>query len=387
MKKYIFLLLALPFHRGLSQSLSVSTCNTVAELNNPGYSKAVDLQEAMEQLVSRGIPGCVMAVYSHEGWWTSSAGLAKIEDQTVMQPCHLQYLQSISKTYLAAAVLKLVEQGKVYLEDPITHYLPKRISSQITQVEKISVRMIMNHTSGIPEYNQVPAYVSYLLQHPDHFFQPEDYLHYIRNKPLDFIPGSKYSYRNTNYLILSLIADQVTGDHAQFIRETIFKPLGLTQTFYRGSDGYLTYSNLVNTYWDRFSDGYIENVSSLQRTNVASLAGDDGIVTTPVEAVKFLKGLIEGKIISAATLGLMKQWVSDKKGNPTYGLGLDHATFVGYTGYGHSGGGLGAGCQLYYFPDKDVYIFVAINLGTVTESPLHKVSSKTIDSIYSILLK
>jgi len=386
MKKYFLLILALYSRLGLSQSLPVLNCNDPLENNNPNYSKAAELQKAMEQLVSHGIPGCAMAVYSQEGWWCSAAGLAKIEDQTAMQTCHLQYLQSISKTYLAVAVLKLMEQGKINLEDPITRYLPARVIHHIAQAEKISVRMVMNHTSGIPEYNQVPAYVSYLLQHPDHYFKPEDYLLYISKKPLDFVPGSKYSYRNTNYLILSLMVDNITEDHAQFIRETIFKPLGLSQTFYRGSEGYLTYLNLTNTYWDRFSDGIIENVSVLQRNNVASLAGDDGIVTTPAEAVKFLKGLMEGKLISAATLSTMKEWVNDRKGDPTYGLGLDHATFVGHTGLGHSGGGIGAGCQLYYFPDQEVYIFVAINLGTVTESPLHEVSTKTIDTIYNALL-
>jgi D-alanyl-D-alanine carboxypeptidase len=385
--KTLYLLLLLPLSLfSYAQQLPVTACETSDEKINLSYSRAAGLQNSMEELVKLGVPGSAMAVYSNEGWWTSAAGFAKIEDKTPMQVCHLQYLQSISKTYMAVAVLKLIEQGKMELNQPIANYLPEKINKYISTPEKITVEMLLNHTSGIPEYNSEPAYISYLLQHPDHYFAPEDYLKYIDRKPLTFAPGTKYSYRNTNYLLLALMADAITGDHAQFIREVIFKPLGLTNTFYRGDKGYLSYPTLVNSYWDRHADGIIENASLLQRNNVQSLVGDDGIVATPMDAVKFLKGLMEGKLISSDMLERMKSWAKDSKGNPTYGLGLDHATFIGHIGYGHSGGGIGAGCQLYYFPEKDVYIFTAINLGTVTESPLHVAAEKTIEKIYSVLL-
>lgn len=247
--------------------------------------------------------------------------------------------------------------------------------------------MLLNHTSGIPEYNSQPNYVAKLLQHPAYQFEPEDYLKYIDDKSLDFEPGSKYSYRNTNYVLLALIADAVTGDHATFLSETILKPLGLSNTFYRHESGYLNYPQLVNSYWDRYSNSIVENVSQMQRNNVASLIGDDGIVATPVDAVKFLRGLMEGQLLEAATLELMKTWVNDSQGKPTYGLGLDYALFNEEVAYGHSGGGLGAGCNLYYFPEQQVYVFIAINLGTVTESPIHKVAEKTIDKLYEVLLK
>jgi D-alanyl-D-alanine carboxypeptidase len=368
------------------QDLPILRCDAPAEAKQV-FSKAEDLNKAIEELTLQGVPGCAIAVYSDEGWWSAATGFAKIEDRTPMQTCHLQYLQSVSKTYMAVAILKLYEQGKISLDEPISRYLPDAQSRSFIGADKITIRMLLNHTSGIPEYNMAPAYVSYLLQHPDHIFAPTDYLKYIAGKPLDFAPGSKYSYRNTNYLVLALITDAITGDHAKFIAETIFTPLGLDHTFYRGQSGYVNYPELVNTYWDRHSDGVIENASQLQRNNVASLVGDDGIVTTPEEAVKFLKGLMEGKLISPATLDLMKTWVNDRKGNPTYGLGLDYATFLGHPAYGHSGGGIGAGCQLYYFPEKNIYVFTAINLGTVTDSPLHEAAGKTVDKIYGTLLK
>jgi D-alanyl-D-alanine carboxypeptidase len=368
------------------QDLNITPCTSSQEIN-PNYSKAKEIQQVIDQLVTEGIPGCALAIYSDEGWWTSSAGVAKIENSTPMQSCNLQYLQSVAKTYMAVGILKLYEQGKIDLQAPMTNYLPEKYARYITDGHRVTMQMLLNHTSGIPEYNFQPDYVAKLLQHPDYQFVPEEYLKYIEGKPLDFEPGSKYSYRNTNYVLLALIADAITGDHAAFLSETIFKPLGLNNTFYRHEPDYLNYPQLVNSYWDRYSNSVVENVSQMQRNNVASLIGDDGIVATPVDAVKFLRGLMEGQLLLPATLDLMKTWVNDSKGNPAYGLGLDYTLFQDEVAYGHSGGGIGAGCNLYYFPKQNIYVFIAINLGTVTDSPIHKVAEKTVDKFYEVLLK
>jgi D-alanyl-D-alanine carboxypeptidase len=374
----------------LGSSYAASQPNTVTPCPpqpsaSTSYSRAEAVNRALEKLTRSGVPGVALAVYSEEGWWESSAGVASIETQTPMQPCHLQYLQSVAKTYMAVAILKLYEAERLELDAPITSYLPERYSRYLSGAQKITVRMLLNHTSGIPEYNSVPAYVSKLLQQPDYPFTAEDYLNYIAGKPLTFTPGSQYSYRNTNYVVLALIADAITGDHAAFITETIFQPLGLDQTFYRNEPGYLHYPNLVRSYWDRHGNGIVENVSRLQQNNVRCMIGDDGIAATPKDAVKFLKALLEGKLLSPATLNQMKTWVTSK-GIDEYGLGLDHASIGGHKAWGHSGGGIGAGCQLYYFPDKKVYFFAGINLGTVTESPLHQQAEVALNELYRAML-
>jgi D-alanyl-D-alanine carboxypeptidase len=113
-----------------------------------------------------------MAVFSPEGIWTGAAGFARIEDQTPMEPCHLHFLQSVSKSYLAVAILKLHQEGRLRLDASITTYLPESFSRPITDAEKITVRMLLNHTSGVPEYNFDPKYVTFLLQNPRYIFQP-----------------------------------------------------------------------------------------------------------------------------------------------------------------------------------------------------------------------
>jgi D-alanyl-D-alanine carboxypeptidase len=369
-----------------AQTLPVAACQS-DNRTTARYPKADSLQKVLDQLTQAGVPGAAMAVVGKEGYWEAASGWASIEQKLPMQPCHLQYLQSISKTYMAVAILQLYQQGKINLDAPITQYLKTEHSKAVTNASTITVRMLLNHTSGITDYNFAPAYVAFLLQHPEHRFKPEDYLQYIDGKKADFAPGARYSYRNINYVLLALMADAITGDHARYISEHIFQPLQLKHTFYRHEAGYLTYATLPNTYWDRNSNGIIENVSGIQRGNVMDMVGDDGIVTTPHDAVYFLKGLNEGQLLHDTTLQMMKHWVKDSKGNNRYGLGLAFRNEEGHTGFGHSGGGIGAGCELYYFPKQDIYAFVAINLGTVTDSPLHQNADAFRKHLYEVLLE
>lgn len=368
-------------------AIQTSSCS-LNESINLAHPKGAELQQILDKYTQRGIVGLSMAVYSPDGYWSGASGFAKIEDKTAMLPCHLQYSQSVAKTYMAVAVLKLYEQGKLNLDEKITQYLPTEVAGKITSADKITVRMLLNHTSGIPEYNAVPAYVSHLLQHPLHSFTTMDYLNYIAGKPLDFEPSSKHSYRNTNYVLLALIADKLTGNHAQYMREQIFQPLGLVNTFYHETPDYLNKSTLVNSYWDRYSNNKIENCSEMQKVNVASLVGDDGIIAPPIEYVKFLKALFEGQLLQSATLNEMLTFVRNKPSD-VYGFGLGIATNVykTHTFYRHSGGGIGSGCYLVYLPAQKTFFFVGSNLGTIIESPLWKNNASIEQAIFEVLTK
>ena len=128
---YFFILLVTGF-QAYPQALPIIPCEATSENIDANYSKSKNVTEVLQQLVKEGAPGVSMALYSDsEGWWESSAGYAKIEDNTLMQSCHLQYLQSVSKTYMAIAILKLVEQGKLDIEETITRYLPEKYFSYI----------------------------------------------------------------------------------------------------------------------------------------------------------------------------------------------------------------------------------------------------------------
>ena len=338
---------------------------------NSRYSRAAAVQAIMKQYTDEGLPGAVIAVYSEqEGWWAHAEGYARSEDKTPMEINHLQYLQSVSKSYMAAAILKLHEQDKIDLDAPLTEYLPAAYGQYIKNAEKITIRMLLNHTSGVPEYVSDPEYVSLVIQHPLTAHRIEDCLKFLTDEDPQFVPGSQYKYTNTNYLLLAMIADAITGDHAVFISENILNPLGLAHTFYRDDPDYLHYENLVDSYWDVLNIGTPANISQMQQANVASLKGDDGIVCTPTDAVLFLKGLMEGRLLKKSSLEIMQTWVNNKSGNPVYGMGLSYFAQGGIVGYGHGGGGIGAGCLLLYVPSKKIYLFIATNVGVLIEGRL-----------------
>jgi D-alanyl-D-alanine carboxypeptidase len=364
-----------------AKTLTVSAPNT-------NYSKAGALQAAMDKYTALGLPGVSLAIYTEkEGWWSGASGFSNVEKKTAMQTTHLQYTQSVSKTYLAVAVLKLHEKGMIDLDASITKYISARHSRYIPDGKRMTVRMLLNHTSGLPEYSTQPSFTSQVIEHPLHEFNREDCLKSIAKEPLQFEPGSKYRYTNTNYMLLSIIVDELTGDHAAYITKHIFTPLGLKNSFYGNDHRYLTNLNITDSYWDVLNTGRPANITAFQKTNVSSLKGDDGIVCTPADATAFLKGLFEGKLLTDSSMKQMMNFVKDENGQPRYGMGMFHFDLGGITAYGHGGGGVGAGCVLMYIPQAKTYLFLATNLGLLVEGNLATKAEALKGELFGVIMQ
>lgn len=370
---------------------SIKKTRTNCELGiaiNKNYSKAAALDSVMRSYSPALLPGTAIAVYSEaEGWWASAQGYADVEKKIQMQNCHLQYVQSVSKMYMAVEILQLKEQGKIELDAPMTKYLPVRYSKYIKGAGKITVRMLLNHTSGIAEYNTNTSFVSQVILHPLQNFSSEDCLKSLDGAEPQFMPGAKYLYTNTNYLLLSLIGDALTGDHAEFIKKNIFKPLGLNNTYYGKGHDYLKGLYLPESYWDVLNIGKPVNVTPFQQVTVACSKGDDGIVCTTTDAVKFLKGLLEGKLLNAESIKEMLNFVKDEEGHNRYGMGMVYFDLGGIPAYGHGGGGIGAGCGLIYIPSQKIYLFISTNLGVFVDNDLSKKADDLKTAILFTLLQ
>jgi D-alanyl-D-alanine carboxypeptidase len=338
---------------------------------NAGYSKAAAIRAVMDKYVGIGLPGVAVAVHTEkEGWWADAAGYSRTEDKTPMRPEHMHYLQSVAKTFMATVILQLAEQGKLDLEDPISRHLPVWAAHCLRNPSDITVRMLLNHTSGVPEYIARPKYVSRILLHPLETLSVRENLSYIQEESPAFFPGSRYAYTNTNFEFLSLIADTLTGDHVAYMNEHIFKPLGMTQTRYLRTAADLEGLAVVDSYWDVLQTGEPANITPMQKANVASMKGDDGIVCAPVDAVKFITGLMGGRLLNERSLASMMSTVKNDHGEPVYGLGLSYFQAGGIEAWGHGGGGIGAGCVLLYIPAAKTGLFIATNLGILLETPL-----------------
>ncbi|MGB8191951.1 MAG: serine hydrolase domain-containing protein [Chitinophagaceae bacterium] len=385
-------LLSLMFSAGVSlyaQQSSTSSLNCDHDVTlNSNYSKAAALDSIMKKYAPGLLPGIAIAVYSEaEGWWAGAQGYAKVESKLPMQNCHLQYLQSMAKTYVAVEMLQLKEQEKIRLDSPITKYLSSKYTRYLKSPGKITVRMLLNQVSGIPEYTTTPAFISQVIQHPLNYFSGEDCLKSIADEPSQFAPGSKYQYTNTNYLLLALIGNGITGDHAAYIKKNVFKPLGLNNTYYGNDYNYLKGLNVPDSYWDMLNVGRPANITQFQQATVVSSKGDDGIVSTPIDAVKFWKGLMEGKLLKPESMQEMMNFVKDEQGRSRYGMGVIYFDLDGIIGYGHGGGGIGAGCGLIYFPSKKTYVFFATNLGVFVEGDLVKKADEMKNAVLATILQ
>src|SRR5690606_30924443 len=135
------------------------TC-TSSDMINVSHPKSTELQYKLDQIKGLGVPGAVIALKDGNGTWASTSGSSKIETKTPMEICHLQFGQSVAKTYVATAILKLYEEEKIDLDEKISAYLPQPVTSGIANAEVATVRMLLNHTSGIAEYNDKPNYVT-----------------------------------------------------------------------------------------------------------------------------------------------------------------------------------------------------------------------------------
>jgi D-alanyl-D-alanine carboxypeptidase len=168
-------------------------------------------QELLNRYARKGLPGVVLLVRTPQGLWNGAAGCAKFETSVPMSPTHRHFAASVTKMYIATAVLLLVEDGVIDLDARISKYLPASIYQPITNGAEATVRQLLGHTSGIASFTDAFNYSLDTLDDPMDSFPPDRLLSYIDGEPSLFAPGKGYFYSNTNYLLLALLMDHVTG--------------------------------------------------------------------------------------------------------------------------------------------------------------------------------
>lgn len=245
------------------------------------FYQPISIQEEMEKAVEGGFDG--MIVYVNQSGESSyySAGLNNREKQTLADPHTLFKIGSISKLYIAAATTKLVADKSLSLDQSLSDLIPE-VKGKIANADQITLKMMLKHRSGIPEYIYEPGFDSET---------DESYLStasLIFGKPADFSPNSKYAYSNTNYLLIGEILDRTLGySHHDFITNEILHPLGLTNTFnlYREVDS----NDVMSGYYK----GYDPDLKSLDHTRPGG-----SMVATAEDVGIFLRALIDGTLFN-----------------------------------------------------------------------------------------
>lgn len=279
-------------------------------------------------------------------------GLSNLELLVPVTENTVYHLASITKTFTAVAVMKLVEEGKISLADPISKYL-----SDLPEVWRpVTIRHLLNHTSGISSFanhKSVPCPV----KKSEREYTRADVLKEVACLPLDFAPGERWAYGDTGYHLLGMLIERVSGsDYDQFLRTTIFAPLEMRDT--RSN----SYSELILHRADGYSrrDDKFRNATLLPLFEFANA----GLLSTVLDMAKFCAALDTEQLLRRATFEQM--WTNARLNNgqvvSSYGLGFGLSPFRGRKRVGHSGGGgTGFATAFTRFPEEKVTVIILSN--------------------------
>ena len=187
------------------------------------------LDTAIEAAVAEAfIPGAAVGVWSPQGEYLKGFGLADKEAEEDMQPSMFMRIGSETKTFLVTAVLQLVDEGKLSLDDPIGKYL-----AGVPNGDAITIRQLAGMRSGLPDYTDNPRFWQKFSDDKSAGWRPEDLLSFAYSEPVLFDPGAMFNYSNTNTILLGLLIEKLTGTPLpDVIKDRILTPLALTSTYF-----------------------------------------------------------------------------------------------------------------------------------------------------------
>ncbi|GAB4246312.1 MAG: serine hydrolase domain-containing protein [Ekhidna sp.] len=324
-----------------------------------------------EELKKENVKNVFLSLYSpsRNFEWSTAKGFFKDGGQvTTSNP---YYTASVGKTFTAAAIGILVDQGKIQFNDPISKYLSADIMDGLHLLndtdygDSITVAHLLQHTSGLPDYfgdktlDGSPTMFDLIMMEPHRFWEPEELIAFSKAhfKP-SFEPGAGYAYTDTEYVLLGMLIEEVSGmEFHDFLTNNIFAPLKMNHTYLnQRSEAIQPTATLAEMYASEYEISTFRSLS-------ADWAGG-AVVSTGSDLITFQEALMNGKLVSPQTLNNMQQWTEESKGM-TYGFGLRKIsmneldpTLPNWKLIGHSGLN---GTFMYYCPDLDIYLAGTLN--------------------------
>ncbi len=315
--------------------------------------KAAEMQEELINIMNNnellGLQVCV--AHRDRGSWSLSLGTTDPEQKDPVENHHVFRIGSVTKVYTAALIFRLIEEGYLELDQAVTEFYPR-----MTNVEHVLVRHLLEHTSGIRDIFTMPAILINASNFPDKQWDPFQLATTCMKKSLLFEPGSEYSYSNTNYILLGLIAEEVTGSMLSALyREYLFDPLGLSETrfvpYVPAPDELI--SGYVHHYALSFREWFPTTPENRSWPTLAFSAG--AMVTSATELAVFVKGLFGREIVSAESLDAMTGIRDGRE------KGLQRISVNGTACYGHEGEITGFESMAIFHPDSGRIIVVCSN--------------------------
>lgn len=290
-----------------------------AEADPPGSTTDRALRSQLEELVRApgGPPGIIAVLQRGESRRILRAGTADLDTGRPIEPTDHMRIASTAKAFSGAVALQLVDRGALRLDDTIGRRLPALPRAW----HAVTLRQLLNHTSGLPDYSRSPEFLRILLADPHHQFDSRRLLDFVAGQPLLFRPGSRYQYSNSDNIAVALMAEAATGTrYEKLLRRLVYRPLGLRDTSLpQGFEMPEPYMHGYDVPLQPPAEP--EDISEL--IGASGVWASGGIVSTPRDMTRFIRGYAGGALISRATLREQRRWI-DGASEPA-GPGRNHA--------------------------------------------------------------
>ena len=335
------------------------------------------LQRALDRVVAAGAPGAAVLVRHGERTLRLSSGYGRLAPKTPMRVAHPTRIGGVTKTFVATVVLQLVDEGRLALNDPVAKWLPGAISNG----DAITIRQLLNHTSGIFSYDKEPSvFAPYLDGDLTRIFDQDEGVKIAADRGPLFAPGSQLSYSNTNYVLLGRIVEAATGKTiGTELRDRLVAPLRLSRTSYP----------LTSPIAGRHTHGYLggSDVTALTPT---LLGAAGAIVSNAADVATFYRALLTGRLLSPAGLASMRLVDAVATGGVAdagirgggWGLGLLREQFPCATAWGHDSETPGYTIAAWNSADGARQVVVVVNTSFDPDAPVGAVMRKVLSRAY-----
>jgi D-alanyl-D-alanine carboxypeptidase len=323
-----------------------------------------DLQQRLDAVHAAGMPGAIAIVQDGRRRQQLATGVADVTTLAPAEPGMRHRIGSITKTFVATTVLQLVAEHKIGLDAPVRRYLPG-----LEPPAGVTVRMLLNHTSGIGDYD-----TEVIKKNEDVFtvgrttYRPEQLARIGLAATPTNAPGAQWSYSNTNYVLAALIVQKVTGrPYEQVVTDRILRPLHLRDTYFEGTEPVIRGPHMHA--YVPWTDGTLKD---LDRYNMSFFWGDGEMVSTGADLNRFFAALLTGHLLTPAMLTQMKTTVPAPGIPPTafgYGLGIYFSALPCGTFWGHDGLVFGSGTLSLSSPDGKTQLTYEANMSHYAATP------------------
>ncbi|MFI2213681.1 serine hydrolase domain-containing protein [Streptomyces sp. NPDC020141] len=307
-------------------------------------------QRALDALVKAGMPGVTAGVRDKDGFWQGTAGVRDLNTGAPRGANDRFRIGSVTKTFVSTVLLQMEAEGRLSLDDSVEKWLPGVVRGNGNDGRRITVRQLLNHSSGLFNYTSDPEFARKNLTAPGfltHRYDTHAPLDLVKvglaHRP-DFAPGTRHSYSNTGYILAGLIIEKISGKtYESEVRERILQPLGLRSTSLPENDPRLPRPSARN--YSGLGDQSATELYDVTAHNMSWgwAAGD--MISTTKDLNRFLSSLMRGKLFPKKQLNAMKTTIPtpDDQLYSGYGLGIYTVrNSCDATLWSHSGGTPGA---------------------------------------------